>query len=141
MTETILREMTPNDHETVHALWRRTDGVGLSEADTWENIAAFLHRNPGFSHVALTGGVLSGVILCGHDGRRGYIHHLAVDSRRRRRGIGSRLVTAALSALKRAGIGKCHLFVFADNREGIAFWENIHWKLRRDLVMMSHRLP
>ena len=140
MTATVLREMTPADYEQVHALWRQSEGVGLSDADSRENIAAYLQRNPGISHVAHTGDVLSGVILCGHDGRRGYIHHLAVATDYRRRGIGGRLVSAALASLKAAGIGKCHLFAFSANRHGTAFWESSRWQGRSDLKIFSRTL-
>jgi ribosomal protein S18 acetylase RimI-like enzyme len=39
-------------------------------------------------------GVILGAVLCGNDGRRGYLHHLAVAAEWRRRGIGKALVRA-----------------------------------------------
>ena len=52
--------------------------MGLSEADSQENIVRYLDRNPYLICVARDGNMLMGAILCDHDGRRGYIHHLAV---------------------------------------------------------------
>ena len=78
-----IREMTIDDYDEVFALWQVSEGVGLSTADERDEIAIYLHRNPGTSFVALDGGQLVAAVLCGHDGRRGYIHHLAVKKSHR----------------------------------------------------------
>ena len=112
---TEIREMTAADHTAVRALWRRAEGVGLSDADTPSGVARFLTRNPGHSLVALDGEPLVAAVLCGHDGRRGYVHHLAVDPACRRRGIARELLTRCLAQLRESGIRKCHIFVMAEN--------------------------
>jgi ribosomal protein S18 acetylase RimI-like enzyme len=133
----VIREMTIRDYDQVVGLWQNSEGVGLSDADSREGIARFLERNPGLSFVAREGEHLVGVVLCGHDGRRGYIHHLAVSKSYRRQGLGRALVERCLSALRRDGIDKCHLFVFADNGDAITFWKNVGWTERVELIMMS----
>ena len=133
----VIREMTIQDYDEALALWQASEGVGLSDADSEERIARYLNRNPGLSFVARDGEHLVGAVLCGHDGRRGYIHHLSVSESHRRRGLGRVLVERCLPALSRAGIGKCHIFVFADHQNAIAFWKNIGWTQRVELVMMS----
>ena len=40
-----IREMTAQDYDDVAELWRNTEGVGLSEGDTKEEITAYLARN------------------------------------------------------------------------------------------------
>ena len=213
--------ISPDDYDDLYALWSRTEGMGLSSADSRENIIRYLERNPGCSFAAfsvtaappsaaaatvpdsataaaaaasdsaagpcagdsgggsgspsrpetrpcivsgapnggrprggmderplnsspdfsrLAGLTLIGSILAGHDGRRGYIHHLAVDRAYRGRGIGRELVGRALSALRREGIEKCHLFIFTDNTSGIVFWEHNGWKLRTDIEIMSREI-
>lgn len=124
----------------VYALWQRCAGVGLSGSDSLQNIASYLERNPSMSFVASSDKRLVGAILCGHDGRRGYIHHLAVDENFRRRGIGRRLVERALSALREEGIQKCHLFIFHENEPGITFWQKIGWTSRQDIRVMSTQI-
>ncbi|MBK1714743.1 GNAT family N-acetyltransferase [Rubrivivax gelatinosus] len=119
------------------ALWRDTPGVGLSDADRPEALAAFVRRNPGLSFVAFDGPALVGTILCGHDGRRGLIHHLTVAATARRRGLGRALLHAGLQALATEGIGKCHLLVFADNAEGQAFWRRMQAVERQELKLLS----
>jgi ribosomal protein S18 acetylase RimI-like enzyme len=124
-------------YDDVLALWRACEGVGLSDADSRDNIRAYLARNPGLSFIALTEGHVVGAILAGHDGRRGHIHHLAVHPDFRRQGLGRRLVDHALTALAREGIRKCHLFVFHTNTECIAVWESAGWTRRSDIGVMS----
>ena len=137
---TTVRCFRIEDQDAVVALWRRTEGVGLSESDTRRAIAAFLRRNPRFSFVAEKDGRIVGAVLCGHDGRRGYLHHLAVAKRHRQHGIGRRLVDACLAKLRRAGIQKCNIFIFAANTAGMKFWTHIGWELRTELHLMQIRL-
>ena len=102
--------------------------------DSREGIGRFLDRNPNTCFVARSGDRIVGVILCGHDGRRGYIYHAAVCPDYRRQGIGRRLVENALAALKREGINKAALIAFKTNAAGNAFWQSIGFESREDLV-------
>lgn len=132
-----IRTLDIEDYDSVINLWKTTEGIGLSDADSKDNINKFLQRNPGLSLVAHKGGELVGAILCGHDGRRGYLHHLAVKQDQRLKGLGSELVGNCLQRLKVAGIEKCHIFVFRDNVQGIGFWTKLGWQTRSYLNIMS----
>jgi N-acetylglutamate synthase len=136
----IVRYFRMEDYHAVIALWRRTEGVGLNESDTRPAIAAYLRRTPRFSFVAEKNGRIVGAVLCGHDGRRGYLHHLAVARQHRRRGLGRQLVNACLAKLRLAGIQKCNIFIFANNAAGAKFWKRAGWKLRTELRVMQIRL-
>jgi ribosomal protein S18 acetylase RimI-like enzyme len=131
------REFRIEDFARARELWESTPGVGLSEADSMDNVARFLARNPALSFVAVEHGNVVGTILCGHDGRRGLIHHLAVSSDHRRRGIGRELVRRGLAALCDSGIRKCHLLVFRENAAAQAFWQRIGAEERTSLVTFS----
>ncbi len=132
-----IRAFRPEDHAQARALWESIEGVGLSSADSYENIARFLERNPGLSFVATDDEGVFATILCGHDGRRGLIHHLAVSPTHRRRGVGRELVAKSLAALRREGIQKCHLLVFHQNSEGREFWKRIGAEERLTLGLFS----
>ncbi|GAK60742.1 GCN5-related N-acetyltransferase [Candidatus Vecturithrix granuli] len=132
-----IREMTMADYDAMLALWKISEGIGLSNADSRDNMTSYLQRNPGLSFVAYDGDQLVGTVLCGHDGRRGYLHHLAVSTSHRHQGIGRKLANQALTMLQQQGIEKCHLFVIKNNREALAFWKRVGWKKRVDLVLMS----
>jgi N-acetylglutamate synthase len=136
----VLREFIAADYEDALALWKHCEGIGLSDADSSCAINGFLKRNIGTSFVAIQDGKLVGTSLCGHDGRRGYLYHLAVDPDQRRRGIGKRLVETSLAALRALGIQKCHIMVFRNNENGKAFWEASGWKLRNDIDLLSYNI-
>jgi len=132
-----IAEFAIEAYEQVYSLWESCDGIGLSSADSRSSIRIYLERNPGLSLIAYDGKTIVGTILCGHDGRRGYIHHLAVQPNYRRQGIGRLLVDKSIAALQSSGIQKCHLFIFHDNTSGIEFWEGIGWTYRRDIGVVS----
>jgi putative acetyltransferase len=132
--------MTIEDYDEVISLWRLSEGVGLSTADSREAIKGYLKRNPELSFVAHVGSSIVGAILCGHDGRRGFIHHLAVHPESRRRGIGKQLVDNCMNRLSQEGIQKCHLYVFSKNEGAISFWKETDWTERIELTMMSKEI-
>ena len=140
LSEFRVRELKQEDYEAIIALWQNTPGMGISDADSKENIGLFLSRNKGFSFVAETGNELAGTILSGHDGRRGFIYHLAVHEKYRGRGLGRNLLNCCLAKLQEASITKCHLFVFADNSQGMDFWDHVGFYKRDDVHIYSKNI-
>jgi ribosomal protein S18 acetylase RimI-like enzyme len=132
-----IRPMSIADRPAALPLWASCDGIGLNECDEPAPLAAYLLRNPGMSFVALCGDELVGAVLGGSDGRRGYLHHLAVAQAHRGQGLGRGLVRRSLDALAAVGIARCHILVYADNRAGRDFWSHGGWRLRADLVICS----
>ena len=126
-----------SDYDAAVSLWRDAEGVVLGAADDRDAIARFLAHNDGLSFVARRYGRLVGAALCGCDGRRGYLHHVAVEAALRRQGIASALVERCLDALRRRRVEKCHLFVLVGNEDALRFWDQSGWARRGDLVMMS----
>ena len=134
------RFMHISDFDDVISLWHNTEGIIIRSADNREEIESYLIRNPDLSFVVEINGSLVGTIMCGHDGRRGYLQHLAIKNEYRTCGTGRELVRLALAGLQKCGISKCHLFVLRDNRSALDFWHHIGWHERTDLVMMSTHL-
>ena len=132
--------MHTSDYEQALQLWQSLPGIGLSSADEKDNICGFLQKNPSTCFAALKNGNLIGTVLGGSDGRRGYIHHLAVQKSEQNKGIGKKLVDLCLNEFKKSGIQKCHIFVISDNAEGITFWKKIGWQLRNDILVMSKEI-
>ena len=141
MADTQIRLMNPEDFDAVYALWLSTPGMGLNDIDdTPEGIARFLARNPGCCFVAEQEEQIVGVILSGHDGRRGFIYHMAVHPSARNQGIGTSLLDHATAALHAQGIHKAMLVVFKHNELGNAFWEGQGFFSRTDLVYRNREL-
>ena len=129
-----IRTMTIADYEKVYALWMSCKNMGFNDIDdSKEGITRFLERNPNTSFVAMENDELVGIILGGHDGRRGYIYHMSVAENHRKKGIGSSLVEKCLESFKNEKISKVALLVFKYNETGNAFWEKQGFILREDI--------
>jgi N-acetylglutamate synthase len=122
------REFRIGDYDAAVELWKRVEGVEIAEGDSRENIAQYILRNPGLSRVATDGPAIIGVALCGHDGRRGHIYHLAIEPAYHRLGLGKRLVDQCLQGLRRAGIKRAIIMVADDNASGRSFWRRCGWE-------------
>ncbi|MCR5289754.1 MAG: GNAT family N-acetyltransferase [Treponema sp.] len=138
----ITRLVTIDDYDAIFSLWNSTEQSkrALNPVDdSREGIARYLKRNPNTCFLALSKGgsgdvpEVVGVILTGHDGRRGIIHHMCVHPSFRRQGIARMLVQKAEEALKSEGINKIFGLVFKDNDSANAFWENQGYTLRTNL--------
>ncbi|MFD2178172.1 GNAT family N-acetyltransferase [Veronia pacifica] len=132
-----IREMNIADYEAVIALWAQTEGMSIRDADSKENIARYLVRNPGLSFIAESNNEIVGAVLVGTDGRRGYLQHLAVSEKYRGQHIGKKLVDNATNALAVLGIPKTHLFVYNDNINAQQFYERMGWFPRDEVRMYS----
>lgn len=132
--------MVASDIGEVLALWQGMPGIGLNESDTPANLTRFLERNAGLSLVARAPcQSIVGALLCSHDGRRGYLHHLAVALNHRRQGLAREMVERCLVALRGEAIFKCNIFVYANNEDGQRFWKASGWSVRSDLTMLQRK--
>jgi N-acetylglutamate synthase len=124
----VTREFRMDDYNAALQLWHRVEGLEIAEGDDKEGVAQFVARNPGLSRVAVDGTTVVGVAMCGHDGRRGYIYHLAVDQTYRRDGVGKRLVQECLDGLRQVGIVRALILVANHNLVGAEFWKRAGWE-------------
>ena len=143
-----IKPVTIDDYDAVFELWNSTAQTRRAMNpvdDSREGIERYLKRNPTTCFAAVSGGWIVGVILAGHDGRRGIIHHLCVHPDHRRKGIAACLVARAEEALQKEGIRKVFGLVFKDNDPANAFWERQGYSLRTNLnyrnKSMSDRIP
>ncbi|MDA8365244.1 MAG: GNAT family N-acetyltransferase [Gammaproteobacteria bacterium] len=132
-----IRAMTIGDYDAVVTLMCSEPGVCLRDSDSRPDTARYLERNPGLSLVAEISHDVAGCVLCGHDGRRGYLRHLVVRPSSRRLGIGTALVGRCLASLESIGIHKTHIEVLRHNQGAIAFWEKLGWVQREDIRRYS----
>ena len=136
-----IRVMKPDDHKQTVKLWENAEGVNVTKSDDKKGVVKYLKRNPGLSFVAINDkNKVIGAVLSGHDGRRAYINHLAVDKNYRGMGIGKAMAERCLVKFKKLGMLKCTLFVFEDNENARKFWQKIGWYIRTDLTMMQKNL-
>jgi ribosomal protein S18 acetylase RimI-like enzyme len=139
-TSIAFRPLLAADHPACVRLWAASDGVAMR---TWQDAAALerlLARNPSLCWAAHHEGQLVATVLCGHDGWRGWLYHVAVAPAWRRRGIATALVVRAQTELARAGVPRVHALVLAGNREATQFWRAAGWKMREDLSVVGAEL-
>lgn len=136
-----IRVMEISDYDKVYALWMSCKNMGFNNLDDSKaGIEKFLRRNPGTSFVAIEEDAVIGIVLAGHDGRRGYIYHMSVAENFRKQGIGTQLVRCCEEALEREGINKMALLVFHRNETGNAFWEKQGFSVREDVAYRNKAL-
>ena len=133
MQNYIVRAMHIDDYDAVLALWNASLTSVRPLEDSRESIARYLQRNPGLSVVAQCEGNIVGTILCGHDGRRGFLYHVAVCETMRRQGVAQTMLNACIAGLRSEGINKFSLVAFKHNQLGNAFWGSQGVHIREDL--------
>ena len=134
--EYTVKQVTIDDYDAIYELWNSTEQSrrALNPVDdSRDGIERYLKRNPNTCFAAVKDDQIIGVILTGHDGRRGIIHHMCVHPDYRRRGIASMLAQKAEEALREEGITKVFGLVFRDNDTANAFWETQGYSLRTNL--------
>ena len=133
--------MVIEDYAQVMDLWKSCEGIDLNEIDeSKEGVARYLKRNPKTCLVEEKDGRIVGVIMAGHDGRRGSIHHLAVREKYRKQGIGKSLLACVTEALKKQGIRKTGIFVYENNHIGKEFWNSQGFLSHDDYFYMDKEL-
>jgi ribosomal protein S18 acetylase RimI-like enzyme len=125
----VIRDFRWGDFPAVRALWEAVGSSVLPEPELRATLAA----NPRLLLVAEDGGI-AGVVLGTFDGRRGWIHRLAVHPGRRRGGVASRLVAELEQRLRSQGAPRINLLVLPDNPGGLAFWQRLGYLRQPDVL-------
>lgn len=125
------------DFDEVATLWK--EELGLSPNDTKDSISVYLTRNENMSYICKSdpGNEVVGAILAGHDGRHGYIYHLAVKKDHRRKGIASKLVDLSKAALQKEGLLRINIGISTGSTEAESFWKKCAWRKLENLDMYS----
>jgi ribosomal protein S18 acetylase RimI-like enzyme len=136
-----LRPFQMGDYEAVLALWQNAGpGVSVRPSDRRDEVAKKLQRDPDLFLVAEQDGCLVGVIMGAWDGRRGWLHHLAVAADHRQAGIGSALIAEVEARLRAKGCLKVNLLVWADNEAARRLYARLGYAEMTGLVAMGKEL-
>jgi len=136
----VIREMKIDDYDSIRGVWESIPGLKLEEADSRTGIEKYLTLNPNLSYVAISEDKIIGTVLCGQDGRRGYLQHLCVVDKYRNRGVGSKLLDAAIEQFNVLGLHEIRIFVFKNNEVGNRYWARKGWIVRNDIYVRSLKL-
>lgn len=116
--------MAIQDYSCVKELWNACELRDESE-DRFDEISSFLDSPQSAGFVACDKRKIIGAVLCGSDGRYGYIYHLAVAESERKKGIGKRLVESCGKFLNRRHI---IIMVRENNEAGNKFWRRLQFQ-------------
>ena len=131
-----IENFTIENYENVVQLWKKTD-LTITSSDSREEIKRMLEWNPEFLLITKIDEKVIGVVMGGFDGRRGYVHHLAIDPKYQKKGFGRLLIDELMKRFREKKIHKVHLFIEKRNKGVISFYQKLGWVMRNDLVMMS----
>ncbi|MHA1200438.1 MAG: GNAT family N-acetyltransferase [Candidatus Heimdallarchaeaceae archaeon] len=124
-------------YEEVYKIWEET-GLSLGASDTEEQIKRSLEFSRDLFLVGKVDGKIIAVVLGAFDGRRGYVHHLAVKRNFQKRGYGKLMMEELHKNFKIKDVKKVHLFIEVDNEGVKEFYLRMGWHIRDDLRMMSY---
>ena len=133
------RPFTISDYDAVTGLWRRA-GIKLTLSDTMPEIARMLDRNPDTCFLAVCGESIVGAVLGSWDGRRGFVHHLAVEPAFQRSGAGTAIMAELERRFRVMGVVKITFLIEQDNTAVVSFYRKLGYELRQDLIVMSKAL-
>ncbi len=122
-------------HEIID-LWKRT-GIEISSSDTRDEIARILKRNPDLFLIGKENEKVIAVVMGAFDGRRGYVHHLAIDPDYQKKKYGKMMMDELIEKFQIKKVHKVHLFIEKNNKEVVDFYRKLGWEVRDDLIMMS----
>ena len=132
-----IEKFSMKNYEEVIKLWRKTR-ISVGSTDTKEELKKMLKRNPQLFLIGKIDEKLISVVMGGFDGRRGYVHHLAVDPDYQKKGYGKLMMDELMKKFRELGVHKVHLFIEKWNKEVVEFYYNLGWDIRDDLIMMSY---
>ncbi|MGH8018788.1 MAG: GNAT family N-acetyltransferase [Opitutaceae bacterium] len=105
----VVRTMQADDYPRLTELWNRAGCAMRAGPDDLAAIALFLGRNPDLSTVAEHEDQFIGALLCGEDGRAGFIHRVTVHPECDRAEVLSAMVRRCLLKLRALGLTRCYL--------------------------------
>jgi len=132
-----IEKFTIELYEEIIMLWRKA-GINVGSSDTREELERVLQRNPNLFLIGKMHNRVISVVIGGFDGRRGYVHHLAVDPDYQKKGYGKMIMDELIKKFRKIGVHKIHLFIEKYNQNVVDFYRNLGWDIRDDLIMMSY---
>ena len=131
-----IEDFTMPYYDEVLSLWKRV-GLSIGFSDKKAEVQKMLERNPGLFLIGKINDRVIAVVEGGYDGRRGYVHHLAVDPEFQKKGYGSKIMLELTQRFRQYNVYKIHLFIEKDRKKVVSFYKKLGWKKRKDLIMMS----
>jgi ribosomal protein S18 acetylase RimI-like enzyme len=124
-------------YNEVVELWSKA-GIGVGSSDTIDEITRVINRNPELFLIGKKDGKIVATVIGTFDGRRGYVHHLAVDPDYQKKKYGKLIMDKIIELFRKNNVHKIHLFIEKTNRQVVEFYSKLGWEIRNDIIMMSY---
>ena len=111
-----IKQFSIEMYDDVYYLWKDS-GLSLGASDTKEQVERLRKMNPDLFLVGIENNKIIAVVVGAFDGRRGYVHHLAVDDAYRMKGYGRKMMEELHRLFSEKKIIKVHLFVEIENHD------------------------
>lgn len=136
-----IRPFEMADYEAVFALWLASaPGIEIRPSDNRAEVEKRLRRDQDLFLVAQREGRIVGVVMGGWDGRRGWIHHLAVATEWQGQGVASALVGQLEERLLALGCLKVNLLVRRVNEAARSLYAALGYQEAPALVAMGKEI-
>jgi len=133
-----IRVYRTSDEAAVVALWQAC-GLVVPWNVPALDIGRKLAFQPDLFFVSESEGEITGSVMVGYEGHRGWINYLAVAPARRRTGLGRALMDFSEARLRGLGCAKINLQVRDSNTEAVGFYERLGFAVD-DTVSLGKRL-
>ncbi len=134
----MIRAAGDADAEAVIALWHAA-GLTRPWNDPAADFARAVAQEASTVLIAEAEGELTGSVMVGDDGHRGWVYYLAVSPGQRRSGTGRALMAAAEAWLRARGCPKIQLMVRGGNADALGFYAALGLE-RQDVVVLGRFL-
>ncbi len=134
-----IREFSIEEFAAISQLWRRS-GIEIRPGDNKEELRRKLERDSDLFLVAEDNSEIVGAVVGAWDGRRGWIYHLAVDPRFRRRRIARKMLLEVERRMRAKGVPRVHAMVLLWNAPSLNLFESMGYEKQSDLVVMGKTL-
>jgi ribosomal protein S18 acetylase RimI-like enzyme len=139
-SDIILRKMIAADYDSVIKLWKQGKIPYRPQGrDSKKNIRWQLRQQTSLYFVAETKGVIIGVILGTHDGRKGWINRLVVSPLYQKKGVAKQLVEEVENQLAVRGIDIIACLVEDWNATSMNVFERLGYTKHTDILYFSKR--
>ncbi|MFV2015475.1 MAG: GNAT family N-acetyltransferase [Candidatus Heimdallarchaeota archaeon] len=139
MDQLKFRLYKPDDYQEVKQLWIQS-GLKLSLSDKKNEIQILADNEGNKFYIVEKVNNIIGTVICAFDGRRGYIHHVAVKPSEQKKGIGKLIMKHAMEYYINKRVVKVHLMVERSNAEVVEYYKKLGWKIRDDLFLLTKTL-
>ncbi len=135
----LISPMKFTDIPALQKLWKEV-GFEFCYSDQHQEVEKMITQNPSLCLTLTSKEQIIGGVLGGFDGRRGWIHHLAIHPDYQKQGFGKLLMEEITDQFKALGVVKLKLEILKSNQTVIDFYQALGWDIRSDLTTMSHTL-